>query len=310
MAYSFPEFPHTNYADTDMAELIALYKTLTGDYKRLLNEIDSLRSTLADYEKNVDSRLDSKVSSSVEPVRNQVISFLNDKFGVKSSELSSQVNQTLTTMQVNINKEQQMFEDELSDSVSERIEQLAENQSRFQETIEAKLNNNIEQLKKQQTSYEQQQNRSMAEYYANLRDYSDTKYKELELRVDNLADLYNSQDLWSNVFSVNGFTAGEWYKYGEISCKDWNDSNITCADFYVNGKELLGYQKYKSLILDPLTGKLDYPENILVNFIMETMPQRITAGEYEDMCLPADTYDKTMLTAKQYDMKGVYNVFK
>ena len=51
MAYS--EFPHTNYHDTDLRELIELYKKLVDEYDGTLSAINEVNYRLSSYESNI-----------------------------------------------------------------------------------------------------------------------------------------------------------------------------------------------------------------------------------------------------------------
>ena len=51
MAYS--EFPHTNYHDSDLRELIELYKKLVDEYDGTLSAINEVNYRLSSYESNI-----------------------------------------------------------------------------------------------------------------------------------------------------------------------------------------------------------------------------------------------------------------
>lgn len=54
---SYAEFPHTNYADWDLRELIDLYKKVESDYAGTLNEITEVSKRLDEYESNMDAKI-------------------------------------------------------------------------------------------------------------------------------------------------------------------------------------------------------------------------------------------------------------
>lgn len=301
MAYGFREYPHTNYSDTDFAEIISLYKNLTEEYSGLLEQISSLGVRLTNYENTIESKLAEKAQNAVNTSKIELVNLINNRF--------SEISRELTSYETRILDRITSHERETRETISTQNENIEKKFNAEKESIKNTLNARFGLQNKEMQRFETEVNERIAEYISAINDTVDNLYLNITNEIEELRKNYTPEQLWNNVFSILGFSAEEWYNFNTTCC-EWNKSAITCEEWYVKGKEKLKYYDTKNRILNPVTGDLEKPTDILVDFILRSMPQMITAGEYEKLCIPADTYDKQMLTAEQYDLGGELNVFK
>lgn len=295
MAYSFPEFPHTNYNDDDLREIIELYKSLKSEYAGLNENIRALSNRLDQYEKDVQSRLDEKVNTAVAPLRTQI-----------ANDLAT-MRQDLTSMVQNIDVRSMQKIDEGLQSITARVDELEkEIQHDFQDYeshIDSLLTSELDDI-----------NGSLQQAFYNvsetLSQLLNSQFAIVDKRIDDLESKINPVTLWDNVYQMFGFDALEWYNFTEITCEKWNESEITCSEWYVNGKNVFNYNKEQDKVLNPLTGELQELKEIVLQYILDSMPQRITARQFDNLRLTAEAFDKLMLTAEEYDLKGEYNDFR
>lgn len=84
MAYNISEFPHTRTYQSDLGEIIKLYKDLIIEYESLINKYDDLIITNDDIEENIIVTTNSKIE---EMLKNGEISLdLNYQENDKSIE--------------------------------------------------------------------------------------------------------------------------------------------------------------------------------------------------------------------------------
>lgn len=295
MAYSFSEFPHTNYNDFDLEEIIGLYKKVTSQYDALLDKITVLENRLNDYEHTVQQQLTNYANQAVAPLRAQVT---ND----------------LATTKIELNTKFNSLKNDVIETISSEFNniqaQLAEQTSDFMDSAEEQYNRHVADINR----YLEDNRNFVAERiqtsHSIIQRYVDNKYALLLNELENLKEKTQPEYLWNDVYQLFGFNCLEWYNATEITCEDWNNSGITCAEWYIKGKEVFNYNKEKEKIVNPLTGELTELKEVVLQFILECMPQKLTAKQFDKLRLTAEAFDKLMLTASEYDLKGEYNDFK
>lgn len=302
MGYEYSEFPHTNYFDTDLKEVINLYNELVSKYTGTLNTITSLETRLTEYEKEVEKRIDDKCRTTVEPLKVQVSNAI--------STMQSKVTAEIEYMHGNLTKMNNRMEDRLNEIESD-IQRKHENSiSDYNKWIENKfiaLQNECKELIKtlEYSLYKQINDVTtvMSEYTDNLVGNIQQEIADLKLKSD-------SEKIWDTVYALFGFNCAEWYSFTEISCDEWNETDVTCEEWYVKGKHIFGYDKEKSKLISPFTGELELVEDIIKEISSAINPNALTALQYDSMKLTAEMFDKLRLSALEYDMKGVHNDFR
>lgn len=302
MAYSFPEFPHTNYNDDDLREIIELYKSLKSEYVELNENIRTLSNRLDQYERDVQSRLDEKVNIAIQPLRTQITNDL----ATNRIELQT-IRNDLTSMVQNIDiRSMQKINDGLQ-SINDRVTVIEQEvQHDFQEYesyIDSQLKNGLDTIN---TSTQE----ALTNITSILSQLIDTQFRMIEDKISDLEAKINPVTLWDNVYQMFGFNALEWYNYTDVTCEDWNKKGVTCSEWYINGKNIFNYDKEQEKIINPLTGELQEVKEIVLQYILNSMPQRMSAQQFDNLRLTAEAFDKLMLTAEEYDLKGEYNDFR
>lgn len=346
---SYSEFPNTNYYDTDARELIALYKELNKNYAATLQSITDLSDKLTAYEKDVEGRIDAKCASAVSPLQTQVssaIAGMQTKVDNAISTLSIKVNNEIadirgeletaisridnvfarydvdidtrfSEMESSLNTKLNNYRVSMDTKFSQLSKSTREELTRMEESLNERLDSNFntltEYIKASELRIQTHTDETILDAVKTINSSMKDALEIVEGRISNLEQKSGElgiEYMWNEVYSLFGFTCKEWRDYTELTCEEWNNSNITCAQWFVNGKQILGYEKEQTKILSPLSGFMEYPEDILIDLAQKLNVAAITVEDFDNMKLTAEMYDKLHLTAMQYDWKGVYNVFR
>lgn len=322
MAYS--EFPHTNYQDSDMMELIQLYRKVESEYSTTLKSITDLTNRLDEYERDVNSRLDEKCRLAVAPLITQVNSSIENMNSLISSRINNMenyINNEIVSQNKKIKQAIDYIDRILTDSLNEMVRTLNDTMYEHKRETTSELNKTKSEV-----------NETLQRNYNAINTYIDNRFlllkdelcRKLNDSIDSacvpivsdIADIYLKLSsitntigynyIWQNVFGIFGFTAIEWFDYIDITCEYWNNSSITCADFYVNGKELLGFTTENRKILSPISGEIKLPEDVLIELINKLKASAINVIDYDKLGITVREYDKMKIKASQNDWRGYY----
>ena len=198
--------------------------------------------------------------------------------------------------------------------LTQRISDIESDTSQRISSIESELSQRISSNYKALEQYLEMKNSEVHTLIMNelknrlyiLEHYLRTQINSIEKRIDDVEGTIGYNHIWNSVLGIFGFTAVEWFDSTEVTCEDWNDSGITCAEFYMNGKEILGFNIEKRKILSPITGEVKLPEEILMDLIMKLNVSAMTACDYDKLGITVGEYDKMKLKASQSDWRGEY----
>lgn len=331
---SFSEFPSTNYADINERELIELYKSLVEKYSGTLDEITQVRNNLNKYERDMDTR--------VIQIQQQLEAAIDNEVAMAIRGYEASTNAKLTAFENKLNMLDSKIDSavkNMNDKIDSTVEQIRLENEQTIRTVDSKLArvegkmNTVEAIMSQIEQEQQRLVNAMAQTYNNMiaqveqynntmqlwvlneltknRDYvceyMEDKVSYLESLVETV-ELHSSGHalgwLWTYALSIGGFDCMEWSDFTEMTCSIWNNSEITCAEWYTDGKRKLRYQSFLDRFFSPLTGyKVDcrtaiYELALLIN------KDAITAKEYDDLMLTADAYEERQIEAYDYDWKG------
>lgn len=125
-------------------------------------------------------------------------------------------------------------------------------------------------------------------------------FNPFRMKLDTTGNVVS--DIYNLGITYHGFTALEFTNNTQITCKYFNDSEITCLDWWTHGKEVFIKE---NLMFNPITGKY---ENVcmVVNSIAKELKNSgyLTAAEYDAESISATTYDSTHISANNYDWNG------
>lgn len=303
---SYSEFPHTNYSDRDSMELIILYKQLVNNYEGTLHQIEEVRNRLDEYQKTMDSVIDVKVR---DRVNTQVNAALNE---IRSD--IAYLEKLLNALQTQTEKDSGNIWKELS-NVSFRIEEV----SLKVDTVKTDLLKQIQSVNKELSTKIDTTNRELTQkitvetarvlaesvaYTANqiaaLDDDLSKKIAEIEKASGHKAIKW----LWQYGCYHGGFTAEEWYYLTKITAEEFNRSNITADEWYVDATRIFKQFDESDYVFSPVTGVWMHIKDAFYELATAIKIGAITAKEYDDLKMTASEYENFKLGAEQYDWNG------
>ena len=120
MSFSNFEFPNTNFYDSDLRELISMYKKLVKEYDDILEQLNELKT-------NIGSIVDE---------------YLDADLGEFKAELLTIINNEITELENEIREEQKKLEDDMTkfkNDISSTIEQLRIDINNFEDIVDNRV---------------------------------------------------------------------------------------------------------------------------------------------------------------------------
>lgn len=288
----FAEYPKTNYSDTDFRELIELYKTLVSNYDGTLKQITELSNKLEKYVRSMPPYVQSMLDNAIRPYLSEC---RNSSLILKSS---------IENVQAELDKEiaRRKVEDT---NILDEIEAFRKLFTTLEKTYDSKLSE-MRLMILSSNSF----NRKMVEEAVTecKKMLSDIPLSTLPIFDPIKLDLESVSGAISNMYNYgitsNGFTAGEFHKQSHITTQFFKDSEISCIDFWTNGKPILRAYKNEHMTFSPITGEYTTIEKVLAQIANELKVYAITAKEYDSKEMIAENYDSKNVTAENYDFNG------
>lgn len=112
-------------------------------------------------------------------------------------------------------------------------------------------------------------------------------------------------DMWNYAMPIGGFSALEWQRATWLTAEEFNTSNITCIEFYADGKNALDADRWKYYTFSPISGEFVWIGRALQEVANALNPDAVKAENYDAYNVKADTYDGKNITANEY-RKGRY----
>ena len=289
MSFANFEFPNTNFYNSDLRELIAMYKKLLSEYDNIENQLKELKT---DIGKIVDEYLDADLSS-----------FKADILNTVNSEISS------LEEEVRLSKEQMEADIlQFKSDTNKTIEQLLLDISEF----ESKINNRVQNIANQIA----QVYIDMSEYKHDMAELFELQKNELTLyiqeHITQITRLYVTNpftgayedvqnvlyDIAKYVTQSYGLTAQE-YDDLHLRASEYDAKRITAQNYSSRGI-LLFFKELYLKMRSPFTGLMDYYDNIIYQ-LANLHQGAYTAQEYDNLLLTADDYYALQLSAYKYD---------
>lgn len=294
MAYAYSEFPNSGYHKIDYHEMFKLYCEVRDKYAGTLDEISKLNTKLDKYMQDKRSEIDIWM--------NVQRAYINSEINGKTEELY----QNLFTM--------------LNNKMIEYIRQIQRTMDSFTTSVNSNINSmntEIANMKTAMSAFETKVNGKLTEFAVQYReldsyirqtidDISDNLDSEIEYIKTRLPSIDNEtfNFYWNLISTIQGMTAKEWYDYVVMTCEDWNNSKITCSEWFTRSKKLTGYDSYMSLMFSPFTGELASLAQIVTEIWSNMKIGAITAGEYDGQEWTAQEIDQLRESVSAYDWAG------
>lgn len=305
MAYAYSEFPNSDYHKIDYHEMFKLYCDVRDKYAGTLDEIAKLNTKLDKYMQDKNSEIDnwmdvqrayinSTINGKTEELYQNLYTMLNNKMTEHVQQVTRQMDSFIVTVTANMN------------SMNNEIRYMKEDISAF----ETAVNNKLGEYKTTNTN----NYNYFTEQYRELDNYIRQRIEDITTKLDADIDYIKNRlpaidnktfkFYWNLMSTIQGMTAKEWYDYVVMTCEDWNNSKITCSEWFARSKKLTGYDTYKSLMFSPFTGELTSLAQIVTEIWSNMKIGAITAGEYDGQEWTAQEIDQLRESVSAYDWAG------
>lgn len=278
----YAEYPHLDLRPETFPELIRVFEQIRDNYAGTLKEISDLRDRLDRYENDVTARIDARIETAITTYKGIVETAIDNKF----SEINAQLSQ---------------WKNEIDDTLDEQDDYI---RSRWLETVET-INSMDEEMKAAVKIMQEritENNEYMETRMTNFENEVESRLREIGLNLP--LQVRSIQWIWRNILCMNGMTAYEWYHYPQLTCEEWNKSEITCLEWYCNSRRLLYWDKHREKLFSPITGDFTSLQEIVIELINRLNVNAITAGEFDKQEWTAQEIDEVRMLAGRYDWLG------
>lgn len=296
MAYS--EFPHTNYHDTDLRELIELYKKLVDEYDGTLSAINEVNYRLSSYESNIPHYVRFLMD---EEIKKYITACKNEKL-----QLSAQIKM----LENDINDVRAKLEREVRSLIADDnalADEIREYRKEFLNTLEV-YDRKFSEMRLMILASSSKDREMLEKAIADMKKtVAEIPKSELPvfnpIKVDN--DTINGaiNDIYNIAINRLGFTAIAWHK-AHITAQYFKDSNISAMTYWMYGSIELGAH---NMMFSPVSGRYTTVKMAvyeLADFLKVGDFSKVTASEFDVLNLTAKNYDDKNVKAQSYDWHG------
>lgn len=288
MAYA--EFPSLCTRETVLSELISLYEKLVKEYDTLIKSIAECFSMLKDYQQSIPSYTAKLVSSAIEAYRLELKREIA-RIEVEISNLSNTIDRRFDKVDSDINL------------LILKYEELKEAQKNFEEVLNLELSQMRLLVLGSNSRNEKLVDDAIAELTTKIDSIPENSapvFNPFRMELDTTGNVIS--DIYNLGITYHGFTALEFTNNTQITCKYFNDSEITCLDWWTHGKEILIKENY---MFNPVTGSYEDIRAVIKTLAKELKNNGyLTATEYDEKAITATAYDAVNITANNYDWNG------
>lgn len=278
------EFPHSNYYDDDLRELISKYHELIDIYNNLQEEIKNTIDFVNNFEEHADELIDQRISV----VMSLYLQRLNE------------IDDLVHKLEDEINKDDGLVG--RIDGLEERIELLKNQILRLEMQTADKFNtliNLMHEYKHSMDAYVDSRTKALEQY---IKD-TVTKLDRMDV-INPLTGIYEDiQNVLDEMVEViirsYGLTAKQ-YDDLELTARVYDNYRISAYDYSTRGYFELYLKLTQNLMRSPFDGTLQYYD-VVINSLANLHKCALTAQEYDNRQLTAQAYDAMELTAFMYD---------
>ena len=296
MAYS--EFPHTNYHDTDLRELIELYKKLVDEYDGTLSAINEVNYRLSSYESNIPHYVRFLMD---EEIKKYITACKNEKLQLEAQikMLENDINDVRSKLEREVRSliaDDNALADEIKEYRKEFLNTLEVYDRKFSEMrlmILASSSNDRQMLEK-----------AIADMKKTVADIPKSElpvFNPIKVENDTINGAIN--DIYNIAINRLGFTAIAWHK-AHLTAQYFKDSNISAMTYWTYGSIELGVH---NMMFSPVSGRYTTVKMAvyeLADFLKVGDFSKLTASEFDALNLTAKNYDDKNVKAQSYDWHG------
>lgn len=280
MSFGNFEFPNTNFYNSDLRELIAMYKKLVAEYDTIKAEIDEVTKKIEEFTQYVDNIIDERINLKLKALTSRV-TMLEIEMKQVEEELDNvnlRVDEIVKDI-INLGIRIDQVRVELKTDIAEVYIELGKYKESIDDIIQIEINKLIAYI-----------------------DEHVTKLDRLDVLNPITGEYENIQNVLDDIVDalLNGFglTAKE-YDDLELTALQYDKLIITAIQYSVRGY-LLFYRELIARMRSPFTGAIDSYENIIYS-LADLHKNCFTANEYDEKALTAQIYDDKLITAYTYD---------
>ena len=296
MAYS--EFPHTNYHDTDLRELIELYKKLVDEYDGTLSAINEVNYRLSSYESNIPHYVRFLMD---EEIKKYITACKNEKV-----QLEAQIKM----LENDINDVRSKLEREVRSLIADDnalADEIKEYRKEFLNTLEVydrKFSEMRLMILASSSKDRQMLEKAIADMKKTVADIPKSElpvFNPIKVENDTINGAIN--DIYNIAINRLGFTAIAWHK-AHITAQYFKDSNISAMTYWMYGSIELGVH---NMMFSPVSGRYTTVKMAvyeLADLLKVGDFSKLTASEFDALNLTAKNYDDKNVKAQSYDWHG------
>ena len=276
MAYGAFEFPNASFYDSDLRELLAMYKKLLAEYDSILSTVEALNKKVNDLYNYVDAEIAEAVKTALAEV-NSKIDFINEKIETINGILSAQEEKINNLKQYTDTR----FEEErnITDSTIEQTRKEIE-----AEMHKLTVDFSAELLK-------------LWEYVQDLSFTLPPIYNPVTGRYDAIPKTVN--DMW-NALRVHALTVAR-YSADALTVDEYKALRLTATEYAVKGRSIIEPPE----AVNRLAGNWTTVNNAIASAGQVGAVNSLSAAEYGALELSVDAYSAENLSVSQYDFNGV-----
>lgn len=296
MAYS--EFPHTNYHDTDLRELIELYKKLVDEYDGTLSAINEVNYRLSSYESNIPHYVRFLMD---EEIKKYITACKNEKLQLEAH---------IKMLENDINDVRSKLEREVRSLIADDnalADEIKEYRKEFLNTLEVydrKFSEMRLMILASSSKDRQMLEKAIADMKKTVADIPKSElpvFNPIKVENDTINGAIN--DIYNIAINRLGFTAIAWHK-AHITAQYFKDSNISAMTYWMYGSIELGVH---NMMFSPVSGRYTTVKMAvyeLADFLKVGDFSKLTASEFDALNLTAKNYDDKNVKAQSYDWHG------
>lgn len=317
MSFANFEFPNTNFYNSDLRELISMYKKLVEDYdnikamieesvrdydsliadnKEIHKRMEAIESAMSQLEKKiiaeVNATVDSKLGSTIEYLEDE-----NQKLVKEVATYVANINMEISGLRKYVNKVINNMDKKLADTTGVLKTYSDSGDKKVLEYIDT------------ETDRIEQQIKDIKIYQGEIVDPVDEVQKSVQDTVNDMFYNLKSWALRAVDFSRVGITAEE---YDKIGISAWSYDFL--AKWYVREKRKVLEQAIK--LVNGLNDRIDYVIDLVDSRTKAYSPVSGRFVQLRDLCyelaqlmrgeaLEAVEYDSIGITAEEYDDKEI-----
>lgn len=287
MAWTNFEFPHSTMYDSDLRELLRMYKELTEQYDGIKSEIDKCIETIDNFDSIIDEKIKTAISNNLSNMQNSLtrlekeMSDLQQDFAQYKLETNLDIQNAIS----DINKLKVDVENEVNKirfEMNDLLRLFAEYKDSINGIIDAKVNELVAYINDTVTKLDR----------LSVINPFNGQYVDIQLVLDEICK-YLTYGF--------GLTAKE-YDDMQLKASEYDNLMLSASAYSMKGFFMF-FEHFYLRMRSPFTGLMDTYANI-INNLVALHKKSLTANMYDSLKYTADGYDSLSIDAYHYDWNG------